>query len=66
MSARGILAAGATLLLAWGAWIAAGWTVAAIGLPFAALLQQAVLFVLALTLAERVLARFASPGDLHG
>jgi len=66
VSARGILAAGTMLLAAWGAWIAGGWIVAAFGLPFAALLQQAVLFILALTLTERVLARFAPSGEPHG
>jgi hypothetical protein len=66
VTARGILAAGASLGAAWAAWIACGWVVASAGLPFAALLQQAVLFVLALTLAERGLARFASSGDSHG
>ena len=66
MTARRILAAGATLAAAWAAWIASGWIVAAFGLPFAALLQQAVLFVLTLTLAEHVLARFASSEEFHG
>jgi hypothetical protein len=66
MSVRGMLAAGAGLLAAWGAWTASGWIVAAFGPPFAALLLQAVLFILALMLAERVLARFAPTGDPHG
>jgi hypothetical protein len=66
MTARGMLAAGAALLAGWAAWIASGWVVATFGLPFAALLQQAVLFILALTLAERVLARVAPSGDSHG
>ncbi|BDG70512.1 hypothetical protein [Roseomonas fluvialis] len=66
MTARGTLAAGTTMLAAWGAWIAAGWIVADIGLPFAVLLQQALLFILVLSVAERVLARFAPSGEFHG
>lgn len=54
------------LLLAWAAWEGAGRLVAAFGLSYAALLQQAALFALALTVVERALARFAPPGDPHG
>jgi hypothetical protein len=61
-----VITALAALAGAWGLWLAAGWVVAAIGLPFAALLQQAVLFVVALTLAERLLARFTASGEPHG
>ena len=61
MTARRVMASFAALLLAWAAWEGAGRIVAAYGLPHAALLQQACLFFLALSVAERVLARLQAP-----
>lgn len=66
MTPRGLLAATAMLLGAWAAWVGAGRLVAAFGASYAAPLQQAVLFALALSLVERVLTRLAPPGDPHG
>lgn len=59
----------AMLGLAWLAWIGAGWLVARFGLPAGALLQQATLLALFLTLVDRLAARFFPPapsGDHHG
>jgi hypothetical protein len=66
VTARRAAASLAVLLLAWAAWEGAGRLVAACGLPFAALVQQAAVFVLALTVVERMPARLAPAGDSHG
>jgi hypothetical protein len=60
---RGPAWALAMLALAWLAWRLSGWLVEQLGLPFAALLQQAALFALALGLLDRLAIRFHTAGD---
>jgi hypothetical protein len=66
--ARSAIVALVMLALAWLGWIGAGWLVERFGLPAAALLQQAVLFALFLSLADRLAARVLpseSAGEPH-
>jgi hypothetical protein len=68
-AARPVVMTLLVLAFAWLAWSAAGWLVERFGLPAGALLQQATLVALALTLLDRLLARFLpadAPGDHHG
>jgi hypothetical protein len=68
-AARSAGVALAVLALGWLGWVGAGWAVEHFGLPAAPLLQQAVLFALFLSLADRLAARVLpseSAGEPHG
>jgi hypothetical protein len=67
--ARSAAVALAMLALGWLGWVVAGWLIERFGLPAAPLLQQAVLFALFLSLADRLAARVlpSEPeGEPHG
>jgi hypothetical protein len=53
------------LALAWLAWELSGWLIGRFGLPVAALLQQAGLFILALGLLDHLATRFGPAAGDH-